>query len=48
MKLSILSVALVAKAIEAAPQKITAISNVGASTSDVYPPAGSKPCTDTW
>ncbi|KAK5200448.1 hypothetical protein LTR92_000991 [Exophiala xenobiotica] len=39
MKLSILAVALVAKAIEAAPQSITAVSNVGASTSDVYPPA---------
>ncbi|EXJ66940.1 uncharacterized protein A1O5_10135 [Cladophialophora psammophila CBS 110553] len=42
MKLTPLVSVLLAKAIEAAPQPVTALSNVGATTSDVYPPAATS------
>ncbi|OQU95262.1 hypothetical protein CLAIMM_01495 [Cladophialophora immunda] len=42
MKVSPLVWVLLAKAIEAAPQPITASSGVGATTSDVYPPASTS------
>ncbi|KIW95700.1 uncharacterized protein Z519_04285 [Cladophialophora bantiana CBS 173.52] len=42
MKLTPLVSVLLAQAIEAAPQHVTALSNVGATTSDVYPPAATS------
>ena len=42
MKTDILLLTLLATSIEAAPQAVSAASNVGAPTSDVFPPAGSE------